>query len=44
MSDVMAVADRIVVMRRGKIAANIMRSEATEELIVKHIVGSIQEQ
>lgn len=43
MPDVMAVADRIVVMRRGKVAANLMRSEATEELIVKHIIGSTQE-
>lgn len=41
MPDVMAVADRIVVMRRGKIAANMMRSETTEELIVKHIIGSV---
>jgi len=40
MPDVMAVADRIVVMRRGKIAANLMRSEATEELIVRHMIGS----
>jgi simple sugar transport system ATP-binding protein len=43
MHDVMTVADRIVVMRRGKVAANMMRSEATEELIVKHIIGSAQE-
>ncbi len=40
MHDVMAVADRMVVMRRGKIVANIPRAEATEELIVKHIVGT----
>jgi len=40
MHDVMAVADRIVVMRRGKVVANMMRSEATEELIVRHIIGS----
>ena len=40
MHDVMAVADRIVVMRRGQVAANMMREEATEELIVKHIIGS----
>jgi ABC-type sugar transport system ATPase subunit len=40
MPDIMAVADRIVVMRRGKIAANLMRSEATEELIVRHMIGS----
>lgn len=43
MHDVMSVADRIVVMRRGKVAANMMRNEATEELIVKHIIGSTTE-
>ena len=42
MHDVMAVADRMVVMRRGKIVANIPRAEATEELIVRHIVGSAE--
>ena len=40
MHDVMAVADRIVVMRRGNVAANMPREEATEELIVKHIIGA----
>lgn len=40
MHDVMAVADRMVVMRRGRIVANIQRSDASEELIVKHIVGT----
>ena len=39
MHDVMAVADRMVVMRRGRIVANLSRAEATEELIVRHIVG-----
>jgi len=39
MQDVMEVADRIVVMRRGKVAANMPRSEATVDLIVKHIIG-----
>lgn len=42
MHDVMTVADRMVIMRRGRIAANVMRAEATEELIVKHIVGSAE--
>ncbi len=42
MHDVMAVADRIVVMRRGQIAANMLREDATEELIVKHIIGSAE--
>lgn len=42
MQDVMAVADRIVIMRRGNVAANMMRQDATEELIVKHIVGSVE--
>lgn len=39
MQDVMEVADRIVVMRRGKVAANMPRYEATVDLIVKHIIG-----
>ena len=42
MHDVMAVADRMVVMRRGRIVANIQRADASEELIVKHIVGSAE--
>jgi ABC-type sugar transport system ATPase subunit len=42
MSDVMQVADRIVIMRRGRIAADMLRAEATEELIVKHIVGTAE--
>ena len=42
MHDVMAVADRMVVMRRGRIVADIPRAEATEELIVRHIVGSAE--
>ncbi len=40
MHDVMAVADRMVVMRRGRIVADIQRADASEELIVKHIVGA----
>lgn len=40
--DVMQVADRMVIMRRGKVAANLQRQEATEELIVKHIVGTAE--
>jgi ABC-type sugar transport system ATPase subunit len=39
LQDVMAVADRMVVMRRGKVSANLPREQATEELIVRHIVG-----
>jgi len=42
MHDVMQVADRIVVMLRGRIAANMPRAEATEELIVKHIIGATE--
>jgi ABC-type sugar transport system ATPase subunit len=42
MSDVMQVADRIVIMRRGKVAADMLRADATEELIVKHIVGTVE--
>ncbi len=41
MHDVMAVADRMVIMRRGRVVANIPRAEASEELIVRHIVGSV---
>lgn len=40
MQDVMEVADRVVVMRRGKVVANMPRSETNPELIVKHIVGA----
>ena len=42
MQDVMTVADRMVIMRRGKVSVNLPRSEATEELIVKHIVGTAE--
>ena len=40
MQDVMEVADRMVVMRRGRVVANMPRSEATVDLIVKHIIGA----
>jgi ABC-type sugar transport system ATPase subunit len=40
MQDVMEVADRIVVMRRGRVVANVMRAESTVDSIVKHIVGA----
>jgi ABC-type sugar transport system ATPase subunit len=40
MHDVMAVADRLVIMRRGKVAANLPREGANEELVVKHMVGT----
>lgn len=40
MQDVMEVADRMVVMRRGRVVANLPRAEATVDLIVKHIVGA----
>ena len=39
MQDVLEVADRILVMRRGKLVANVPRSEASVELLVRHIVG-----
>jgi ABC-type sugar transport system ATPase subunit len=42
MQDVMDVADRMVVMLRGRIAANVPRSEATVDLLVKHIIGAGQ--
>ena len=38
--DVMAVADRLVIMRRGRVVANVLRAEASEELVVRHIVGA----
>jgi ABC-type sugar transport system ATPase subunit len=43
MHDVMSVADRVVVMRRGQVAADLPRAEATEEIIVRHIVGTAEE-
>jgi ABC-type sugar transport system ATPase subunit len=42
MSDVMDCADRMVVMRRGRMVANVPRSEATVDLLVKHIVGGTE--
>jgi ABC-type sugar transport system ATPase subunit len=39
MQDVMDVADRMVVMRRGKVVANLPRKAATVDLLVKHMVG-----
>ncbi len=39
MQDVMEVADRMVVLRRGRKVAEVPRSEATVDLLVKHIVG-----
>ena len=38
--DVMAVADRLVIMRRGQVVANMPRADASEELVVRHIVGA----
>jgi ABC-type sugar transport system ATPase subunit len=40
MQDVMEVADRMVVMRRGRVVADVPRAEATVDLIVKHIIGA----
>lgn len=40
MQDVMEVADRMVVMRRGRVVANVPRAEATVDNLVKHIVGA----
>ena len=39
MQDVLEVADRMLIMRRGKLVAEVPRSEATVELLVRHIVG-----
>jgi len=40
MIDVMEVADRMVVMRRGKVAANLLRAAVTPEILVGHMVGA----
>ncbi len=40
MQDVMDVADRMVVMLRGRVAANVPRAEATVDMLVKHIIGA----
>ncbi|MCS6835302.1 MAG: ATP-binding cassette domain-containing protein [Anaerolineae bacterium] len=40
MQDVMDVADRMVVMRRGRVVANVPRREATVDLLVKYIIGA----
>jgi ABC-type sugar transport system ATPase subunit len=42
MQDVMHVADRMVVMRRGKLVADVPRSEATVEMLVTHMVGGTE--
>jgi ABC-type sugar transport system ATPase subunit len=42
MQDVLEVADRMVVMRRGRVVANLPRSEADAEVLVKHIVGATE--
>jgi ABC-type sugar transport system ATPase subunit len=42
MQDVLDVADRILVMRRGRLVADVPRSEATVESLVKQIVGGIE--
>jgi ABC-type sugar transport system ATPase subunit len=40
MQDVMDVANRIVVMRRGRVVANMSRSAATVDMVVKYMVGA----
>ncbi|NWG16789.1 MAG: sugar ABC transporter ATP-binding protein [Chloroflexi bacterium] len=42
MQDVLEVADRMVVMRRGRVVANLPRSQADAEILVKHIVGAAE--
>jgi ABC-type sugar transport system ATPase subunit len=42
MHDVMTVADRMIVLRRGKLVADIPRANADEEILVKHIVGTAE--
>lgn len=40
MQDVMDVANRIVVMRRGRVVANMPRAQATVDMVVKFMVGA----
>jgi ABC-type sugar transport system ATPase subunit len=40
MQDVMEVADRCVVMRRGRVVANLPKGQYDVEVLVKHIVGA----
>lgn len=40
MTDVLEVADRCVVMRRGRVAANLPQGQFDAEILVKHIVGA----
>jgi ABC-type sugar transport system ATPase subunit len=40
MQDVMEVADRMVVMLRGRAVADVPRAQATVDLLVKHIIGA----
>lgn len=44
MQDVMEVADRMIVMRRGRKVADIPSAEADVEILVKHIVGATESQ
>ncbi len=39
MQDVLDVADRIMVMRRGKLVITLPRADASTEILVRHIVG-----
>ena len=40
MHDIFKVADRILVMRRGKLVANVQRQGTNPDEIVRHIVGT----
>ncbi|MDX2163741.1 MAG: ATP-binding cassette domain-containing protein [bacterium] len=40
MQDVLEVADRCVVMRRGRVAANLPHGQFDAEILVRHIVGA----
>ena len=37
--EVLAMSDRVLIMRRGEIAAELPRAEATEESVVAHAAG-----
>lgn len=40
MPELIAMSDRIIVMRKGSIAAELEKNEISEEAILKHAIGS----
>jgi ABC-type sugar transport system ATPase subunit len=41
--EVLGMSDRILVMRDGKVAADLSRDEASEELVMHYAVGRLDE-